>query len=248
MRVLAPASFPHRGLVLPVLCLLVGACAARTPRPAVPPPAAPSVTYTSWVTRSAEFGALTRQVYTQAAAVVTRAAAGRTRGTWAVILDADETVISNLTYQLERERQGLGFTAPSWNAWTRRREATAIPGAKAFLDSVRALGGRIAIVTNRLESECADTQANFAQLALPWDLFLCRPDGGPSDKNPRFAAVAGGAGLTPPRPVEVVAWLGDNILDFPALDQSLVRQGDAAFTAFGARFFLLPNPMYGSWQ
>ena len=48
--------------------------------------------------------------------------------------------------------------------------------------------------------------------------------------------------------MEVIAWIGDNILDFPALDQSISRQGDAAFAPFGRRFFPLPNPMYGSWQ
>ena len=42
-----------------------------------------------------------------------------------------------------------------------RREATPLPGAAAFLARVRELGGRIAIVTNRLESECADTEAVF---------------------------------------------------------------------------------------
>jgi predicted secreted acid phosphatase len=48
----------------------------------------------------------------------------------------------------------------------------------------------------------------------------------------------------------VVAFVGDNIQDFPGLDQSLRRREDEdeAFAAFGARFFVLPNPMYGSWE
>lgn len=237
-----------RALSRSIFAVLVAACASGRGQPAVSPTPAPPVTHTSWVTRAAEFGAITRQVYSHAAEAVTRAAASRTRGSWAVILDADETVISNLTYQLERERQGLGYSPESWNAWTKRQEATPIPGAKAFLDLVRTLGGRVAIVTNRLESECADSRANFDKLSLPWDVYLCRPNGGPSDKNPRFAAVAAGAGLPTAQSVEVIAWIGDNILDFPALDQSISRQGDTAFAPFGRRFFLLPNPMYGSWQ
>jgi 5'-nucleotidase (lipoprotein e(P4) family) len=237
-----------RVIALPALTLIVAACASGRGQPAVAPTPAPTVTYTSWVTRAAEYGAITRQVYTHATEAVTRAAAGRARGSWAVILDADETVISNLAYQLEREKLGLGFTPDSWNAWTKRREATPLPGAKAFLDHVRAMGGRLAIVTNRLESECADSRANFDKLSLAWDLFLCRPNGGPSDKNPRFAAVEAGAGLPAAQPVEVIAWVGDNILDFPALDQSVRQQGDVAFSRFGTRYFLLPNPMYGSWQ
>jgi 5'-nucleotidase (lipoprotein e(P4) family) len=165
-----------------------------------------------------------------------------------VSLDADETVISNLRYQLERGSQGMGFTSESWNAWVRRRDATPLPGAAAFLARVRALGGRIAIVTNRLGSECADTEAVFKAHTLVYDVMLCRPDGAPSDKNPRFAAVASGRAFGAPAPLDVVAFVGDNILDFPGLSQAMRREGDDAFADFGVRFFLVPNPMYGSWQ
>ncbi len=43
-------------------------------------------------------------------------------------------------------------------------------------------------------------------------------------------------------------WLGDNIGDFPQLDQSVRLQSDAAFADFGTRFIVFPNPTYGSWQ
>jgi predicted secreted acid phosphatase len=42
----------------------------------------------------------------------------------------------------------------------------------------------------------------------------------------------------------VVEWLGDNIQDFPHLTQD-VRNDPAAF---GRTFFVIPNPVYGSWQ
>ena len=45
----------------------------------------------------------------------------------------------------------------------------------------------------------------------------------------------------------VVEWLGDNILDFPGMTQD-ARNDPAAFSEFGKRYFILPNPMYGSWQ
>ena len=53
---------------------------------------------------------------------------------------------------------------------------------------------------------------------------------------------AGGA------PLEIVAFVGDNIQDFPSLTQATRQQGEAAFSDFGVRYFMLPNPMYGSWQ
>jgi 5'-nucleotidase (lipoprotein e(P4) family) len=172
----------------------------------------------------------------------------RAAGSWAVILDADETIISNLTYQIERARQGLGYSTESWNLWVKRREATPLPGAAAFLARVRALGGRIAIVTNRLQSQCADTAAVFEKHALVYDAMLCRPNGSPSDKNPRFEAVAAGKSPASASPLDVVAFLGDNIQDFPKLTQSVKAGSEAAFGEFGVRFFVLPNPMYGSWE
>lgn len=201
-----------------------------------------------WVRQSAEYEAALYQVYALATQRAVAEAGTHERGSWAVVLDADETVISNATYQSERARAGLGYSAESWNAWVKRREATPLPGARAFLDRVRALGGKIAIVTNRLGSECDDTAAVFKAHALVYDAMLCRPDGTPSDKNPRFKAVADGQSPASSAPLDIVIFLGDNIQDFPALGQSLRGQPASAFAAFGSRFFVVPNPMYGSWQ
>jgi acid phosphatase len=201
-----------------------------------------------WVQDSAEYRAIAVQVYRRATSLVEAEARSHAAGTWAVVLDADETVISNVSYQLERARLGLPFTQDSWTAWVRRRQATPLAGAAAFLNRVRALGGRIAIVTNRLQSECDDTRAVFAAHALAYDAMLCRPDGGPGDKNPRFEAVANGGAITGTGPLEVVAFVGDNILDFPKLDQRIATAGEDAYVDFDVRFFMLPNPMYGSWQ
>jgi 5'-nucleotidase (lipoprotein e(P4) family) len=236
-----------RRIVFAFVLVLSGAACATVPATTTASPA--TVTNgTTWVQQSAEYAALTRQIYRQAQAFVEATARGRQPGTWAVMLDADETVINNVQYQLEREPKGLGFTQESWTAWVRRREATPIPGSGEFLRRVAAMGGRIAIVTNRLESECDDTREVFRRHVLPFDAMLCRPAGQPSDKNPRFAMVADGRAFGGSAPVEVVAVLGDNILDFPALSQHLREQGDEAFAVFGAKYFVLPNPMYGSWQ
>lgn len=238
-----------------VLALVLTGCASA-PRtvPAqthVPTPPTTLPNDLKWVRDSAEYHALVLQAYRAATARVessVQQTASLAKGGWAVVLDADETVISNLTYQIERGRQGLGYTSESWNAWVKRREATPLPGAARFLTRVRELGGRIAIVTNRLGSECPDTEAVFRAHQLAYDVMLCRPDGTPSDKNPRFDAVARGQAFGLTAPLEVVAVLGDNILDFPGLSQQTRAAGEAAFSEFGVRFFILPNPMYGSWQ
>jgi 5'-nucleotidase (lipoprotein e(P4) family) len=225
-----------------------GAPGVAAPRgPAAVPAADPDSI--RWVRDAAEYRAAVVQTYRLATAHVEREAAGRAAGSWAVVLDADETILSNLTYQVERARAGLGFSAESWAAWVKRREATPLPGAAAFLARVRALGGRIAVVTNRLGSECADTTAVFTAHTLVYDAMLCRPDGSPSDKNPRFEQVQTGKAAGIAAPVDIVAFVGDNIQDFPGLTQTSVKDaGDAGLAAFGTRYFVLPNPMYGSWQ
>ena len=221
----------------------------RRPSPPRPPRPCSSLPLSiRWVRDSAEHRALFLQVYRAATAHVEREAATRAAGTWAVVLDADETVLDNSLYQLEQARAGRPFDPVSWTAWCARREAVPLPGASAFLSRVRALGGKVVIVTNRSAAECPDTEAVFRAQGLVHDAMLCRPDGGPSDKNPRFEAVARGTTPAGLPPLEVVAFLGDNIQDFPEKGQALRKQGDEAFADFGARFFVLPNPMYGSWE
>jgi 5'-nucleotidase (lipoprotein e(P4) family) len=252
-----------RRLPFALLVLVAAACRSATPAahpapPGSPAPAAPTATTAArptaapmpaairWVRDSAEHRALFLEVYALATERVESEAKRRPAGTWAVVLDADETVIDNSPYQLEQARLGRPFDAQSWRAWTLRREATPLPGASAFLRRVHELGGRIAIVTNRDQAECPDTEAVFRAHALVYDVMLCKPEGAASDKNPRFEAVARGTGGLPP--LEVVAFVGDNVQDFPGLSQAVREQGDAVFAEFGRRFFVLPNPMYGSWE
>ena len=249
-------------LALALALALAAAVACRTaappatPKPPAPPSTAPAAAPAPgplrapeairWSRDSAEHRALFLQIYRAATAHVEREAAARAGGSWAVVLDADETVLDNSLYQLERAKAGRPFDRESWGAWCARREAVPLPGASAFLARVRAIGGRIAIVTNRTETECPDTEAVFRAHGLAYDAMLCRPDAGPSDKNLRFEAVARGTAGLPP--LHVVAFVGDNVQDFPDLGQAIREKGDEAFASFGERFFVLPNPMYGSWE
>jgi len=240
-----------------VLVAMLLGIACRTGGPASPPavPAARAAAVEGqfsaavrWVRASAEHRAVFLEVYRWATAHVEREAATLEPGTWGVVVDADETVIDNTLYQVEREREGLPFSPESWRAWTQRREAVPLPGALAFLSRVRALGGRIAVVTNRREAECPDTEAVFRAHGLAWDVMLCRPDQGPGDKTGRLRAVERGTTGADLPPLEIVAIVGDNIQDFPGATQAIRDESDAAFAEFGGRFFMLPNPMYGSWE
>ena len=241
-------------LALMLAAALAGCTAAPAPQTAPPPPApaateaVPMSAPLLWSRTSAEHRALFLQTYRQAAEALEELVAGREPFTWAVSIDADETLIDNSPYQREREAAGLGYTEESWTAWVMRREAEALPGAREFLETVRRLGGKVAVVTNRGDEVCEPTEDNLRSLRLAYDVVLCKPVGGPSDKAPRWQAVeAGEASKTLP-PLDVVMWVGDNIHDFPGGSQALAEGSEDALSRFGRDLFVLPNVMYGSWE
>jgi len=200
-----------------------------------------------WVQRSAEYRALSNQAYQVASRRLDELVDGGLAGDFAVVLDCDETVLSNATYQVERAALGVGFSTASWSAWIERRQATAMPGAAAFLAHVHAVGGTAIIVTNRKASgECGPTEDNLDAVGLAHDAILCKTD--TSDKNPRFAAIEAGTARPDLPAMPIVLFVGDNILDFPELSQDIRHEGDDAFAAFGDSFIAIPNPMYGSWE
>jgi 5'-nucleotidase (lipoprotein e(P4) family) len=200
-----------------------------------------------WVRSSAEYRALTREVY----ALAGDRLRGRVRELpaqqpWAVILDADETVLDNSEYQRRLAVAHAPFDAKSWTAWVNERAAPAVPGARGFTTLVRSLGGRVVIVTNRSMAECDATRENLRGAGIEADVVLCQP-AGEADKNLRFQRVQNGTAAPGFPALTVVEWLGDNIQDFPLLTQA-VRADSAALGEFGKRYFVLPNPMYGSWE
>ncbi len=231
---------------VPFLALLaLQACASgspQTPAPVGPPP--PEV---HWVRTAAEHRAIFEEVYRWAGERVAAATADRSPGTWAVILDVDETVLDNSEYEARLWRQGVTYTPDSWNAWVHEASAPALPGAKRFIDGVRSRGGRVVLVTNRDDALCDATRENLVAQRVEADLVLCRPPG-VERKEARFRAVQDGTASSSLPALDVVAWVGDNIRDFPGGEQAL-RDGDpVALASFGVRWFVLPNPMYGSWQ
>ena len=64
------------------------------------------------------------------------------------------------------------------------------------------------------------------------------------DKNPRVEAVQNGTAVAGLPALQVLAWVGDDIKDFPGRSQ----KNSEPLAEFSDRFFILPNPMYGSWE
>lgn len=234
-----------RGLIVPTLALaavLGGAVLLEGQQ------RAPFDTGTKYTRDSEEYATLTRQVYRLAGDAAARAAQAFGSRPWAAILDIDETALDNSTYQLERATYNLPFDDASWDAWVARREAGAVPGAVEFVASVRRAGGHVAWITNRDATVVAATRANL-QAARLWgdDDRLCVQDTAARTKRARRSEVASGQGACawPGQPMQIAAFVGDQMGDFPEPDEKIPNTG--VDTAFGRTCFLLPNAMYGQW-
>lgn len=184
----------------------------------------------------------------------------------AVVMDVDETVLDNAESEVQLLLQGTCDAAfpASWDAWVAERRAPAVPGAVEFIQAARALADpagrpvRIFFITNRecekrpgSDDACpqkADTAANLTALGIATtddDILLRgdRPDWD-GEKLSRRALVASRN--------RIVLNVGDDLADFlPAVRRQDVAERDRARCArddfWGTRWFLLPNPVYGSW-
>lgn len=219
-----------------------------TPAPAAPASAPRLPDDIVWVRDSAEYRALAVQAYALAGRRIEELAAGRQPGTWAVSLDVDETVLSNLDHEIELEANNGVFDEGGWQRWVARRSAPVLPGAVSFLERVHRMGGKIALVTNRDEFMRADTEANLRAQGVPFDLLLLRPSPDKGAKQLRWDAVEAGTAAPGVPPLRILMWVGDNIKDFPGGDQKLHDAPLEALAAFGDRFIVVPNPLYGSWK
>jgi acid phosphatase len=204
-----------------------------------------------YVRDSEEYATLTRQIYRQALAALTAAVRERTArvsGPWAVALDIDETVLDNSTYELDRVSYGLTFEPQSWNAWVDRAEAGLVPGVVDFISGVRRLGGHVVYISGREESRRSATMTNLNRFNLWTDADrLCLATDSTYTKKVRRAEVVDGRAPCgwPSAPTPVLVYIGDQLGDFPIGGESDADAGKD--DAFGRRYFLLPNPMYGPW-
>lgn len=209
-----------------------------------------------YVRDSAEYATLCRQVYRMAADAVRKNHPAS--GTWGVILDVDETTLDNSQYQLERGIYGFVYDDASWANWVARADARTVPGVKDFLDGVRSMGGRVIFITDRyteyvaLDGSKIDlltaTHDNLAhnQLLQSGDLLCLKTN--PNDvKASRRKSAKDGSGTCSwsGTPVQIVAFVGDQMTDFPQANEPFTGAGTDK--EFGNSFFLLPQPMYGRW-
>ena len=216
-------------------------------------------------TSSKEYPVLSSFVYGQAiSALPTRFANGDV-----VVMDVDETVLDNSTYQKERESAGLGYSSQSWAEWVKREEATLVPGVAAFIDEVVARNGKVALITNRNKALDSHTWNNLLAQGLPLttsntcvvgrtaqDKEAVGQEGMVNDKDLRRMQLTQGkiacsnkskdATSTWAMPHTIIMQIGDNIEDVGGVTQESANV-QSLMPRVGTEIFILPNPMYGSW-
>lgn len=260
-----------------VLVLLLAGCAGMPKPSSEPPPGAaqPAGTTeyvagnlgaTAWMQTAQEYRAAVRGSFATATAQMERALADPG---WdalppaeradlpmaglpaAVIVDADETMIDNSAYQGRNILDERAYTLESWQAWVAERKARALPGALDFAKRAEQLGVKIFYVTNRVhDPERPGTVDNLRALGFPLDadagnvLLAGDPRAPGHDKGARRRWVG--------ERYRVLLVLGDNLGDFVDGSRAGAAERDALMAPFerwwGERWFMLPNPSYGSWE
>jgi acid phosphatase len=262
----------YRNLLI-LLVLLAGACRTATPvTPAPPAPAAApqavvrdtheGLVSVLWVQASTEYRAATLGTFAAAQRMLDRAlqdpawtAAVEQQGnpaglSPAVIVDVDETVLDNSAYQARVVRNRAGFSAESWNQWVREARAIPIPGAVEFAKYAAEHGVTMFYVTNRVAETEEPTRRNLADVGFPLtdgvDVLLTRnerPEWA-GDKSSRRADIASR--------YRVLLVVGDNLGDFISDERIPLAERLASAERYreywGVRWFMLPNPMYGTWE
>ena len=220
-----------------------------------------------WMQTSAEYAAASQTVYRAAAdkldlalkeknwdALVPGERANAANGLKpAVLMDVDETVLDNSPYQARLVQHGKAFDDISWDAWVAEKKAKPVPGVVDFAKAATAKGVTILYVSNRAEHLQAATLANLRNVGLPVaddSVFLglgtfvegCEQNG--SEKNCR-RQLAG-------RKYRVLMQFGDQLGDFVQVVANTpadrARLQDEYADWFGERWWMLPNPTYGSWE
>jgi acid phosphatase len=182
----------------------------------------------------------------------------------AVILDIDQTTLTNPFFQAQLQ---LPFTEEKLNDWSVAHNGIPAPGVIAFAKQAEQHGVALFFITNR---ECEPDPANDDPCpqkavviedlleaglpATPENAFLAgeRPGWG-KEKRARYERIA--------EDYRVIQLIGDDLSDFipcvrprpvdPCTEGGTIANRFEAVAEYdrywGAGWYILPNPMHGSW-
>jgi acid phosphatase len=215
---------------------------------------------TLWVSNSVEYKAVTLETFQLARMRLDEALADKSWSAMdqadvadkpvAIIADIDETLFDNGGYESWLIKAGTSYSGKSYTAWTKAREARALPGAVDFLKYADSKGVKIFYVTNRSADQEEDTRANAEALGFPMggnvDTFLLKKekDDWGSAKGSRLAYVA--------KDYRVMLLMGDNYGDFSddagGSEAERLASLKKNMAHIGHDWIFFANPEYGSFE
>ena len=227
-----------------------------------------------WVNYAAEFRAVSTQAYRQAEMALPNLVADTSWSALpgqanaadlppAVILDVDETAVSNARYQIAR----YPHSDRKLYDWSNEQPADPMPGFRQFADAARAAGVTLFFVTNKpcLSIEGVDDPCPYEKVTVDelreagvdtdrdHVMLAGEQPGWDKEKLSRREYVA--------QTHRVIMLFGDDLSDFiPCVRHRPAGNCTEAATLesrlellneyehyFGAGWYMLPNPMHGSW-
>ncbi|HKK46180.1 MAG TPA: HAD family acid phosphatase [Balneolaceae bacterium] len=243
-----------------ILFSIVGFSACSTSSPVLQNP---TTSATLWTQNSAEYEALTTSIYQNAlsnlglaledsywTAYPNQKSDNLRKLPPAVVLDVDETVLDNSAFQARMIKHNKSFDPKAWNHWVMEANADAVPGALAFTKIAAQKGITVIYLTNRDANVEADTRKNLKKLGFPLadneDHILSQHEkpNWTSAKTYRRAYVASR--------YRILMFFGDDLNDFTSAKNITQERRHRLVKAnqkkWGKKWYVLPNPVYGSWQ
>lgn len=176
----------------------------------------------------------------------------------AVIVDIDETILSNELYDGWLYSSNNVYSDSSWNQWVKDVKAEPLPGAADFLNFVKDSGCEVFYVTNRKQDPLFEsTLKNLKKFNLPFAdeahlLLKTKADTtqtGRTTKEKRRLKIANELNY------EILLLCGDQVADFDEAfdvvtggsEEQIKEQLQKAKENFGSKFIILPNPTYSDW-
>ena len=278
-----PTSLQSRTLMTTLRCifitfisLLLFACSST------PPGHSPATGHSPdrdlgllWVKHAAEYNAITRQTYGAAQRDLQRfiedtswsampEQSGAENLPPAIIFDVDETVLSNVEFQLSFERP---FENHKLNTWSKAGVAEPVAGFLEFATTARDAGVELFFITNRPcqpitgnSDPCPQKQTTIADvielgIATDADHVML------SDERPDWTREKISRRLVVAESHRVIMLMGDDLSDFvscvrekaatPCAEAGTHASREASLDTYskywGAGWYILPNPMHGSW-
>ena len=201
---------------------------------------------TLWYQNAAEVDALYQQGYNVATNKLKELLKQPTNKPYSIVLDIDETVLSNIPFQVKMIKDGTAFNPKLWDEWVQKAEATPVAGAKEFLQFADKNKVQIYYISDRTDAQVDATIKNLEAQGLPVqgrDHLMFKKEGDKSKEGRRQEVI---------KHTNLVMLFGDNLVDFAEFSTKSEADRDKMFeqlkAEFGDKFIIFPNPMYGSWE